>query len=480
LSTVIPKTGWYSEVVTQTKSFFAGRNPPRHGNQAVDIFIFFLRGPFMRIPQEPVCWLRAVFALFLGMASGVLPLIGQENKLAPDLAFVAPDQEIEVIIQLEDLPEERGAGRPPAPLRLPAALSARGPLRELSSIRGLVTRITGSALSALTRDPQVKYISPNRKVSAASNWGPASVGAIGLQTRGYTGAGVGVAVIDSGVSPHLDFLTPNCEATSRIEYFEDFVETKNQQSRDPYGHGTAVAGLVAGNGLCKVVSMGLNRRSIENASGKRLAGVAPQAKIVSLRVLDDEGVGTDANVIKAIDRAIQLKTRYNIRVMNLSLGRTIWESFSKDPLCQAVERAWKAGIVVVVAAGNRGRTESLKDKNGKVYKIGGYGTIGSPGNDPYVITVGAMNDKGNASVTDDTITSYSSKGPTAIDNFVKPDLVAPGNWVHSTRGAGNDGLFGKLSRDTSNTTTEEKAYCKSTDYQYNICLLYTSPSPRDV
>ena len=134
-------------------------------------------------------------------------------------------------------------------------------------------------------------------------------------------------------------------------------------------------------------------------------------------------MGTDSAVIAAIDRAIQLKSTYNIRVMNLSLGRTIRESFTLDPLCKAVERAWKAGIVVVVAAGNNGRDNSMNTS--------GYSTITSPANDPYVITVGATRMVGHTGREDDTATSYSSKGPTLRDRIVKPDLVAPGNVVYA-------------------------------------------------
>ena len=107
---------------------------------------------------------------------------------------------------------------------------------------------------------------------------------------------------------------------------------------------------------------------------------------------------------------IELKSTYNIRVINLSLGRPVYESYTTDPLCQAVEAAWKAGIVVVVAAGNEGRNNT--------FGTSGYGLIASPGNDPYVITVGAMRTMGTAARTDDLIASYSSKGPTTIDHVV--------------------------------------------------------------
>jgi serine protease AprX len=121
-----------------------------------------------------------------------------------------------------------------------------------------------------------------------------------------------------------------------------------------------------------------------------------------------------------------LKPLFNIRVINLSLGRPVFESYTLDPVCQAVEAAWKNGIVVVVAAGNDGRYPPTN----------GYATINSPGNDPYVITVGAMKPMGTPTRNDDLIASYSSKGPTAIDHIVKPDVVAPGNLLVSLEEAG--------------------------------------------
>ena len=121
-------------------------------------------------------------------------------------------------------------------------------------------------------------------------------------------------------------------------------------------------------------------------------------------------------VIAAIDRAIALRQQYNIRVINLSVGRPVYESFGIDPLCHAVEKAWANGIVVVVAAGNYGRNDFVGNK--------GYGTITAPGNDPTVITVGAMKTEGTNSTSDDQIATYSSKGPTMGDHIVKPANVA--------------------------------------------------------
>src|SRR6059058_4821232 len=161
------------------------------------------------------------------------------------------------------------------------------------------------------------------------------------------------------------------------------------------------------------------------AFSRTFKGIAPNANLVDLRVLDANGGGQEANVIAAIQTAIELKNTYNIRVINLSLGRPVFESYTLDPLCQAVEQAWKAGIFVAVAAGNTGCDNS--------YGTNGYATIAAPGNDPYVITVGATNTNGTPNRNDDIMTSFSSKGPSVVDHIVKPDVVAPGNNVTSLR-----------------------------------------------
>src|SRR5262249_55953660 len=234
---------------------------------------------------------------------------------------------------------------------------------------------------------------------------------------GLDGTGVGVAIIDSGVFNHDD-LQKASGSGSRIVYSESFVPG-DPSTNDAYGHGTHVAGILAGNGHDS--PSGYNTKYI---------GIAPNANIINLRVLDASGAGTDSQLIAAIQRAIQLKDTYNIRVINLSLGRRVFESYSLDPVCQAVEAAWQSGIVVVVAAGNAGRDNSLGTQ--------GYATINAPGNDPNVITVGATKTNGTPSRLDDTVTSYSSKGPTLLDHVVKPDLVAPGNRIVSLASPGSN------------------------------------------
>jgi serine protease AprX len=281
--------------------------------------------------------------------------------------------------------------------------------------------VSPEALADLEANPDVVSIGPNRPVSSNDAFATMSAdyNAVANYYNGIgrtMGTGIGIAIIDSGIDgAHPDFNRYR-SSTNRIVYSQSFV---GGDTGDEYGHGTHVAGIAAGSDNVTA--------ALANVTNS-FYGVAIDANIINLKVLDGTGSGTDANVIAAIDRAIALKQTYNIRVINLSLGRPVMASYKNDPLCQAVEAAWKAGIVVVVAAGNDGRDNSKGTQ--------GYGTITAPGNDPYVITVGASNDKANYDRTDDTIATYSSKGPTAIDHIVKPDLVAPGNRVVSYQSAG--------------------------------------------
>jgi serine protease AprX len=255
--------------------------------------------------------------------------------------------------------------------------------------------VPAASLSELADDPDVLFVSPDRPVKEMLDIVRGAVYADAVQKLGYDGAGVGVAIIDSGIADMPEF-------KGRVAYSESFA---GGNGLDQYGHGTHVAGIVG-------------------ARTGKYYGVAPGSTLINLRVLDENGSGSDSQVIAAINRAIQLKSTYNIRIINLSLGRPVYESYAVDPLCQAVEAAWKAGIVVVVAAGNAGRDNSMGTN--------GYLTITAPGNDPYAITVGAMKAQGTVNRSDDAIASYSSKGPTPIDHVVKPDLVAPGNKIVST------------------------------------------------
>jgi serine protease AprX len=156
-------------------------------------------------------------------------------------------------------------------------------------------------------------------------------------------------------------------------------------------------------------------------------GIAPDVKLVNVRVLGANGTGWTSDVIAGLEWVIQNRAKYNIRVINLSLGHPVTEPSTTDPLCIAVMKATTAGMVVVVSAGNAGKAD-----NGAPI-LGG---ITSPGNSPYAITVGAMNTKGTVKRSDDIMTTYSSRGPTKFEHAVKPDVVAPGNKIVSLETSG--------------------------------------------
>lgn len=336
------------------------------------------------------------------------PLFAAQPKIHSELADVPSGDVVRVIVQYRNTIDEMKQHRI-------AAIGGQMHHR-LDLVRAHAISVRASELEKLAADPDVESITLDHPLTASLDTAAAAVNASAAWTANKIGTGIGVAVIDSGVSAHNDL-------NGRIVYNQDF--TGEGQNADLYGHGTHVAGIIAGNGA---MSTGGN-------NFKTFKGLAPGVNIINLRALNSQGTGTDSSVIAAIQQAIKLKTQYNIRVMNLSLGRPITGSYANDPLCQAVESAWKAGIVVVVSAGNYGRTT-----NGGV---DGYGTITAPGNDPYVITVGAMKTMGTPSRNDDLIASYSSKGPTVYDHIVKPDLVAPGNLIHSalTQNLTSAGLY---------------------------------------
>ena len=281
--------------------------------------------------------------------------------------------------------------------------------RSLDSINGKVVELPNGQLKRLAEYPGVDRIVYDRPTQGEMNRVAVTVGARAVQqTYGYRGAGVGIAVIDSGVTTWHDDLTylgssslVRTKNGQRVTAFVDFVNGRTSPY-DDNGHGTHVAGIIAGNGY--------------DSLGVR-AGIAPDAHLVSLKVLDQNGRGVISNVISALDWAVANKAVHNIRVVNLSVGAAVTESYKTDPLTVAAKRAFDAGIVVVTAAGNLG-----KNSLGQIQ----YGAIGAPGNAPWVITVGAYSHEGTIVRTDDVMAGFSSRGPTAFDYDAKPDLVAPG------------------------------------------------------
>src|SRR5207249_7311080 len=197
---------------------------------------------------------------------------------------------------------------------------------------------------------------------------------------GVDGTGIGIAVLDSGIyTGHVDFLDKSNNV--RVVYSQDF--TGEGRTDDPFGHGTHVAAIAAGGGR------------VSNAA---YLGIAPNAKLINLRVLNSLGRGTVSTTLAGLDWVMANKATYNIRVVNMSLGTAAVDSYKNDPICRAVRRLVNSGVVVVVAAGNNG-------KNAAGQKV--YGQVHSPGIEPSAITVGASNTFGTDSRNDDGVATYS-------------------------------------------------------------------------
>jgi serine protease AprX len=330
-------------------------------------------------------------------------------KLSQDLEDADPNSTVHVIVKYKSGPSDAKT----------SDVTSKGGKenKRLHLVQASAYSMPASALRDLAADDDIEYIVPDRRLHAAEDGQSLSLSipdqTINAPTSWWSeslGSGIGVAVIDSGIA------VSQVDLQNKVVYGQSWV---GGSSDDPYGHGTFVASIIAGSGAASKGSYNYFYT---------FRGAAPAVNLINLRVLDQNGNGKDSDVIAAIQTAIQLRSQYNIRVINLSLGRPVYGSYQTDPLCQAAEAAWNAGIVVVTAAGNFGRNNFVGNQ--------GYGTITAPGNDPYVITVGAMKDNGTAYRSDDTIATYSSKGPTLYDHVVKPDLVAPGNRVIAAQAPG--------------------------------------------
>lgn len=225
-----------------------------------------------------------------------------------------------------------------------------------------------------------------------------------LQLLGVTGKGVTVAVIDSGLWEH-PALALNTAGKSRIvAHYDAINDTQPEAVFDASGHGTHMSSVIAHSGP-------VTHKGRETGSYK---GVAPDVSLAAVKAFDVAGQGDFLDIVRAVQWVVDNKDKYNIKVLNLSFAaRPRWH-YWQDPINQAIMRAWAAGITVVAAAGNEGPDPM---------------TIGSPGNLPYIITVGAVTDSWTPETRDDDyIPDFSSRGPTP-NAHIKPDLVAPGGHI---------------------------------------------------
>lgn len=260
---------------------------------------------------------------------------------------------------------------------------------------------TNKRVAMMSEDIGVSKLSTGQTTQALSSF---------RRRRNYysgEGKGVTIAIIDTGVSPHYDLIKP----FNRILYFKDFVNRKTLPYDDD-GHGTHVAGIALGNGY---------------SSGKH-KGTAPGAALVSLKALDEEGNGNASDILAAMQWIYDNHRRYNIRVVNLSLGVIPSNHSQIDPLVLGANALVCAGICVVAAAGNSGPDRE---------------TITSPGISPLVMTVGSYDDDNKNSVPD-----FSSRGPT-ISGLPKPDVLAPGVDIISLSSQNPKGYIGQTGTSMS-------------------------------
>ena len=328
-------------------------------------------------------------------------------SLNPSLAALAersPSKRVEVIVQLN--PGTTRADAAPLVRELGGKVT-----RDLHIINAVAAKLPAAGARELASRPEVRAVSPNAAHEAAGDGRRPRHELQRSRSRRRT---CGTRTAAPAAAWAWRWSTPASPATCPTSASPRPTSARASSARrssipdattatDRYGHGTHVAGIIAGDSS--------NRDDGDPLKKNRFMGVAPNANLVSIKVSDDEGNATVLDVIAGIQFAVDHKAEYNIRVLNLSLESTATESYKTDPLDAAVEAAWFKGIFVVVAAGNRGP--------------GGDAVHHAPGNDPYVVTVGAVDDNGTKEISDDAPTSWSSRGTTQ-DGFAKPDIYAPG------------------------------------------------------
>ena len=371
----------------------------------------------MNATLKPICksvnWggraLRLLITLVVVV--GLLPAssssmaVARVQPILLEMAAQQPDQVVSVIVQKTAKDD-----------RVERAVKALGGTitADLSIINGFAVELKAKEIVQLVKADGVRQVSLDAPMvstncnsdclTSASNLTNIYDKAIGadkvwLGTPKRQGTGIGVAVVDAGINWQSDLYTKS--GKNRVVANVRFNTDYNQTTFDNFGHGSHIAGIVGGNG---------------SASSGKYIGVAPMSDIINVKVSNDDGSTTASKVVAGLQWVLENRTKYNIRVVNLSLNSAVSESYHTNPLNAAVEILWFNGIVVVVSAGNSGT-----------------GALYPPANDPFVITVGASDDKGTTSLADDVVTTFSAYGTTQ-DGFAKPDLVAPGKNIVSLMG----------------------------------------------
>lgn len=250
-------------------------------------------------------------------------------------------------------------------------------------INALIVRVNKKNIKDLLSFDNVTYVSSVPEVFSLINKSKSFMNLDYFYSKSIYGNGITIAIIDTGVNPILDF----CMPTQRIVKFIDFINSKND-AYDDNGHGTFVTSILLGNGL---------------VSNGKYCGIAPKAKVVSLKALDKNGESSALQILKAMQWVFENHEKYKIKVVCMSFGSEPLEK--NDPLVLGVEQLWRKGITVVAAAGNSGPD---------------FSTIKSPAISNKIITVGALDDGRNGKIQP---AKFSSRGP--VGNYFKPDVLAP-------------------------------------------------------
>ncbi len=344
-------------------------------------------------------WVRLLLriALLLGLTGLTTTpvLVHRSQPLVLRAADEHPDATLRLIVQKS------------GDANVEQAVAALGGLvtRDLSIINAFAADVPARAVLPLSQMEGVRWISLDAPMVQAANGDRIDISRLKTaytqairadhvwnQAPYLQGQGITVAVVDSGVQ-HNEF-------GRRILDSVEFV-TNTHTKADQFGHGTHIAGIVGANG---------------NDSQGAYIGVAPKVNLVNVKVCDDEGRGLMSDVVAGLQWVFNNRDRYNIRVVNLSLNSAVAESYHTSPLDAALELLWFKRIVVVVSAGNNGKARSA--------------LLYPPANDPFVITVGATDDRGTVDTGDDVPAAFSAHGTTEA-GFAKPDLVAPGTNIVS-------------------------------------------------
>ncbi len=310
---------------------------------------------------------------------------------------------------------------------------------EIPLIQGYVVEFPSSQLNRLAGQRQVKYIAADLDIKAQMRIASQAVHVDALHKAGITGRDVGIAVLDTGIYPHPDFTMPR----NRIAAFQDIVNGRTSPY-DDNGHGTFVSGVAAGSGY---------------ASNGVYKGIAPDAHIVSIKVMDEMGNGRSSDVLSALQWVADNYSKYNIKVVSMSLGTFAGDVRRDDAMVRGVETLWKRGITVIAAAGNEGPDPS---------------TITVPGISPVILTVGSVDDKRTVDTSDDTIPDFSSRGP--VRSRVKPDVVAPGVNIVSVN-ADKEYLPGRKQNKLQNNYTVMSGTSVSTPLVAGVVALLCQKHP---